>query len=151
MFEFEKLCHEVEALTPAQRGVLLAEKALTVAAGLDELNITDARPIEVLASFIIGSVVSDGSISEKDYLGIYPALVKAFGEACDLAGIKNSFKVSKSVRDDINAYTQRMISIISQVDVDLANDIILLCLIITSADGKVSLRERRYVKKLCKA
>ena len=30
-------------------------------------------------------------------------------------------------------------------------DIVTLCLLVTSADGKVSLKERRYIKQLCTA
>ncbi len=151
MFEFQKLCNEVEALDPAHRAALIAEKAVSVIAGVHALGIDGIDPVETLAAFVIGSVVSDGVVSEKDLLGIEPSLVKAFGEACDLYGIEHSFKVSKDVKKEIANYTQAVHSIVWAADEQLAADIVLLCLLLTSVDGKVSLKEKRYVKQLCTA
>lgn len=151
MFEFQKLCNEVEALEPVQRAALIAEKAVNVIEGLHGLHIEGIDPVETLAAFLIGSVVSDGVVSEKDLLGIEPSLIKAFGEACDLAGIEHSFKVSKDAVKEIKAYTQAIHSIVWTVDEQLGADIVTLCLLVTSVDGKVSLKERRYIKQLCNA
>lgn len=78
MFEFKKLCNESEKLNPVERGALLLEKSVAVVNGLHELNLP-VDPVGTLVSFIMGSVVSDGAFNEKDYLYIYPSLVKAFG------------------------------------------------------------------------
>ena len=104
----------------------------------------------MLASFIIGSVEADGSISEKDHLNIFPTLEQAFGDLCDLAGIERSIKISKDVRKEIEGFTKQLLEILAEADETLGADIILLCLLVTSADGKVSLRERKYIKQLCK-
>ena len=149
MFEFKKLCKEFEKLTPAERGVLLTETSVSVIKGLKELS--DENPVDTLAAFIIGSVVSDGTISEKDYLFIYPSLMKAFGNACDIAGIKHSFKVSRDARREIADYTKTLLGLIALADEELQKDIITLCLLVTSVDGKISLREQQYIKQLCKA
>lgn len=151
MFEFKKLCHEVESLTSEERVALLAEKSLLVVGKLNALEIPGLDPVDALVSFVVGSVVSDGSISEKDYLHIYPALEKAFGEVCDLAGIEKKFKVDSDVRKLIESYTGQLLGIISEVDEELGADIIFLCLLVTSVDGKVSLKEQHYIKQLCKS
>lgn len=150
MLEFEKLCHAVEKLVPADRVAMIAETALKVIDGLHACPISDMDPVETLAAFIIGSVVADGSISEKDYLHIYPSLEKAFGEACDLAGIETKFKVSRDVKKDISDYTQTLLAIIGEVDEELGSDIITLCLLVTSVDGKISMKEKHYIRSLCK-
>lgn len=149
MFEFQKLCRSAEALSPAERAAMLADLSVSVIARLNALA-PEIHPAEILASFIIGSVVSDGSVSEKDYLGIYPSLAKAFGEACDLAGIRRVYKVSKDVQREISGYTRQLLDLISVADEQLAADIIFLCLLVTSVDGKVSLKEQRYIKQLCR-
>ena len=150
MLEFQKLCHEIEALSPSQRAMLLTEKSVDVIHGLRELGSTEFDPVVILASFIIGSVVSDGSISEKDYLFIYTSLAKAFGDECDLYEIKSSIKVSKDVQKAIADYTKELLEIISEADDRLGDDIISLCLLVTSVDGKISLKEKRYIRQLCK-
>ena len=89
MFEFKKLCNTLEELNPIERGVILAEKSVSVIKGLSGLNIP-LDPVKTLVTFIIGSVVSDNSINEKDYLYIYPSLVKAFGNDFDFISAKQA-------------------------------------------------------------
>lgn len=150
MFEFKKLCNTLEELNPVERGVILAEKSVSVIKGLSGLNIP-LDPVKTLVTFIIGSVVSDGSINEKDYLYIYPSLVKAFGNDFDFISAKQAIGLAKDIKKEITKYTKEMISIISVCDEELATDIISLCLLITSVDGKISLKEKRYIRQLCKA
>lgn len=150
MFEFKKMCNDMEKLNRAERGLLLAEKSVSVVRGLRDMNLP-IDPIETLVSFIIGSVVSDDSINEKDYLYIYPSLVKSFGNDFDFAAVKHAFQVSKDIKKEISRHTEDLLSVISECDEDLAADIIVLCLLITSIDGKVSLKEKRYVRRLCRA
>lgn len=150
MFEFKKLCNTLEELNPIERGVILAEKSVSVIKGLSGLNIP-LDPVKTLVTFIIGSVVSDNSINEKDYLYIYPSLVKAFGNDFDFISAKQAIGLAKDIKKEITKYTKEMISIINVCDEALAADIISLCLLITSVDGKISLKEKRYIRQLCKA
>ena len=150
MFEFKKLCNTLEELNPVERSVIVAEKSVSVIKGLSGLNIP-LDPVKTLVTFIIGSVVSDNSINEKDYLYIYPSLVKAFGNDFDFISAKQAIGLAKDIKKEITKYTKEMISIISVCDEALAADIISLCLLITSVDGKISLKEKRYIRQLCKA
>ena len=81
---------------------------------------------------------------------MYPALVKTFGNDFDFQTIKTSFKKDKEGRSMIKKYNQDMVKIISYLDESLVADLISLCLLIISVDGKVTLKERHYIKKLCK-
>lgn len=150
MFEFTKLCNEVEKLTPAERGVMLAEKSVSVVEGLRALPLP-FNAVETLVAFILGSIVSDGSVSEKDYLYIYPSLVKAFGRDFDFASAKHALQVSKDIRKEIADHTKELMSAVALCDERLAADIVVLCLLVTSVDGKISLKEKRYVRRLCRA
>lgn len=150
MFEFNKLCNELEKLDPIERGVMLAEKSESVIKGLDAL-VLPFNPLKTLVTFIIGSVVSDGSINEKDYLYIYPSLVKAFGNDFDFISEKQALQLAKDIKKEITAQTKDMMSVIAVCDERLAADIVALCLLVTSIDGKISLKEKRYIRQLCKA
>ena len=68
MFDFKKLCNEYEKLSTVERGALLAEKSAVVLAKLHALNIEDIDTIETYVAFILGAIVSDGVIDEKEYL-----------------------------------------------------------------------------------
>lgn len=149
MFEFKKLCNELEALNPIERGALLAEKSVSVVRGLSELDLP-FNPVETLVSFILGSVVSDGTFNEKDYLYIYPSLVKAFGNDFDFLSSKQALQIAKDIKKEISKDTKELLSVIAMCDEELAADIVALCLLVTSVDGKISLKEKRYIRQLCR-
>lgn len=151
MFDFAKLCKECQNLSPVEKGVILTEKAVKTFAGLSLLDIEGLDPKQTLATFVIGSIVSDGVIDEREYLLMYPSLVSAFGDDFDFASVKQLFESDKESRKLIVRYTEEMMKIISAVDDELKCDIITLCLLIATVDGKISLKERRYIKKLIRA
>ena len=150
MFEFKKLCERCENISPVERGVLLADKSVSVLKGLRELDFDGVDAVGTLAAFVIGSAAADGIFDEKNYLYMYPSLVKTFGKDFDFDFIKNTFKKAENMKKEIDRYTRELIKIIGNADEDLLADIVILCLLITSIDGKISLKERRYVRKLCR-
>lgn len=151
MFEFSKLCKEFESLTVLERGVIMTGKSAEIFAKLRKLNMPGVDPVQTLAGFILGSVVADGHVNEQEYLLIYPALLHTFGDDFDFESIKKSFKDDRDGRNAVKEYTQEMLSLISLADESLIEDVVLLCLCVVSVDGKISPREQRYIRKLCKA
>ncbi len=148
MFEFNKVMKDYESLNAIERGLMLTEKSVSILAKLAALDIDGIDPVETLASFIIGSVVADGKLHEKEYLLIYPALVKVFGSDFDYESIKKEFEADKDGRKDIAGYTTDLLRVLGTVDETLYEDVIILCLCVVTIDGKVSLREKNYVKRL---
>lgn len=149
MLEFKKLCDAYEQLTAAEKGLLLTEKSVAVLARLHRLSLPGVDPVAALAGFVIGSVTADGKINEPEYLLIYPALVCAFGEDFDFGAVKASFRVDGDGKKKIEEYTQGMLEILGALDEELRNDVITLCLCVTAIDGKISGREKRYIRRLC--
>lgn len=148
MFEFNKVMKDYESLNAIERGLMLTGKSVSILAKLSALDIDGIDPVETLASFIIGSVVADGKLHEKEYLLIYPALVKVFGSDFDYESIKKEFEADKDGRKDIAGYTTDLLRVLGTVDETLYEDVIILCLCVVTIDGKVSLREKNYVKRL---
>ena len=134
MFEFAKVMKQYENMSAVERGLVITEKSVKILAALSTYDIDGIDPVETLAAFVMGSVVADGKVHEKEYLLIYPALVKTFGADFDFATIKK--------------YTEELSKILGMLDEDLQADIVILCLCIMTVDGKVSLKERNYVKRL---
>ena len=148
MFEFENIMKDYEKLTSVERGLILTEKSVGILAKLAALDIEELNPVDTLAAFIIGSVAADGKLPEKEYLLIYPALVKTFEQDFDFETIKKGFESDKDTRREIAEHTKDLIRILELVDDELFEDIIILCLCVVTIDGKVSLREKRYIKQL---
>lgn len=155
MLEFKRLCDAYEKLTPAERGIMLREGSARILSRLRGMPHPGIEPEAVLAGFLIGSVSADGDLSEREYLMIYPALVTVFGEDYDFASIKAIFGRGRGkeiqVRKMTALYTREMIRLIESVDAALRDDMIMLCMCAVSVDGHVSLKEKRYIKRLCKA
>ena len=149
MFEFLKLCNEYEKMTTLERGAVLAAKSAKVLAKLHLLDIPGIDPVETLVSFIIGSVVADGKVNEQEYILMYPALVKAFGDDFDFTSVKESFK--KDAERMIRDYTKDLMTVLGYVDDEIREDVVVLCLCVVTIDGKISLRERKYIRRLCRA
>lgn len=151
MLEFAKLCKEYEKLSATERGLLLAESSVKVLAKLKSLDLPGVDPVYTLAGFILGSVVADGRVNEQEYLLIYPALLHVFGDDFDFESVKESFRKDRDSRNALKEYTEEMISLLSLADESLQRDLIVLCLCVVTVDGKISLRERNYIRKLCRA
>ena len=148
MFEFTKLCNEFEKLSPVERGAMLAAKSVKVLAKLHAYETDEFDPVVALAAFIVGSVAADGKLHEKEYLLIYPALVKVFGQDFDYERVKKAFENDKEGIKETAKYTKQLIRVLEFVDEDLYEDVIILCLCIVTIDGKISLKEKNYIKKL---
>lgn len=103
------------------------------------------------AGYLIGSVVADGKINKAEYLLIYPALVSCFGDDFDFASIKESFRRQKDKRKMNDQYTEKAVELLRLLDDGLKQDVIMLCLCVTSIDRKITLKEKRYIRRLCDA
>ena len=148
MFEFNKILKDYEQLGVVERGLMLTEKSVSILARLAKLDIDGIDPIETLAAFIVGSVAADGKLDEAEYLLIYPALLKVFGQDFDFEGVKKFFEGDKEGMRETTKYTKELIRVLEYVDEELFEDVVILCLCIVTIDGKVSLKEKNYIKKL---
>lgn len=150
MFEFTKLCNAYEKLDLSTRSGMIIEKSANTLLKLRLLNLDGVDAVTTLATFIVGAVASDGVIDEREYLLIYPSLVMAFGNDFDFNSVKQMFRNDKQGITVLKKITQEMIQIISMVDEKLQEDIVTICLLVTSIDGKISFKERQYIKQLLK-
>ena len=149
MFELSKLCNAYERATSAERAVLLREKSSSIIHVLGNMSIPGiSDPIKALAGFIVGSVAFDGKVNEMEYFIMYPALVHVFGEDFDFASLKRAFRSERDVRKIVNDYKDKMVSILDFLDDEMKWEVITLCLAVFAVDGKVSLKEKLYIRRL---
>lgn len=151
MSDFLKMCNEYEKLGWAERAAILTEKSVKVLAKLRLLNVPGIDPVVTLASFVIGSAAADGTLDEKEYLLMYPALIRVFGDDFDYSSVKRSFGDDRQGKKAIRDCTADMLTVLGVLDEGMRADVTGLCLAIVTADGRFSLRERMYVKRLCRA
>ena len=151
MFEFTKLCHRFETMSAVERGACLLDSSVRVTAKLAAMAEGGVRPLDALAGFVIGSAVADGKLDEREYLLMYPALVRVLGEDFDFATVKASLEDDRESAKALQKDTEEMARIYSALDDTLREDLLLLCLCIVSVDGKVNLKEKNYLRRLLRA
>lgn len=151
MFEYIEKCKKFEKLSTFNRYALLADKSLLVTSKLTELGFNVNESLPLIATFILGSIVSDGEVNEKEYLLMYPALLRTFGDNFDFDSIKEAFKNDFKTRKELKNYLKDILSLLNNVSSELKEDIVDICFAIVTIDGKLSLKERIYMRKLFSA
>lgn len=148
MFEYIEKCKKFEKLSTFERFALLANKSLIITNKLSELGLNVNDSLSLIATFILGSIVSDGEVNEKEFLLIYPALLRTFGDNFDFDSIKEAFQNDFKTRNELKNYLKDILSLLNSVSNELKEDIIDICFAIVTIDGKLSLKERIYMRKL---
>lgn len=148
MNDFDKLCKEVEALNPLEYAGIITAKTLKIIPALRALSDNPADTVDMLATFLVASVYADGKLDESEYLLILPALKLLLGETYDYESVKMVVRAFRPEGRELKKVVDCMVDILGEISPELKDDIITVCLLICAVDGKISLREKRYIKQL---
>ncbi len=148
MKDFNELCKMAEELDAEQYPLLIAEKTASIFPSLCFLTADGIGSMEIMATFFIASVYADGKLDECEYALMLPALKLFFGEEFDFETAKALVKTLKPEGKELKKLADRMVDILGMVSEELKNDIILVSLLICAADGKVTFKEKQYIKQL---
>ena len=146
MSDFNKLCKEFEEIDVLSYGTLLAAKSVKLIPALSAISEDGLSGLELYATFI----ASDGKLSEEEYALLYPLLHTFFGESIDYETARKSVKKLRRESKELLKLIDEMVDVIGQLSEDMKDDIIIVMLLITAIDGKISLREKNWIKKLIK-
>ena len=150
MFEFEKICREVEKMDPLTYSVVIAEKSKDVIAGLANLTEDGLTGLAIYSGLIFGAVVSDGKVSEEEFLLIEPMLSLSLGYQVSYEDAKAMLKYYKKDTKDYNKFVDAVVDLFGEISDELKSDIVTVCLLICGIDGKISLKEKMWLKQLIK-
>ena len=148
MKEFNELCKEAEQIDLLTYSAVLAQKSLHILPALREITEDGLSGAAIYASFIFGAIAADGRLSEDEYLLVYPMLRAFFGEEVDYETAKKVFASAGPERRALKKSAKEMAKVFGELDEDLRDDIVTVCLLITAIDGKVSLKEKAWIKKM---
>lgn len=129
---------------------LLGIKSKRILPALIDITQDGETGVEIFASFIIGAIAADGRLSETEYELLSPLLHAFFGEELDYETCKKSFRKMAPEQRELKKSVDEMVDVLGLLSDDLKDDIITVCLLICAVDGKVSLRERNWIKQLIK-
>ena len=150
MREFDLLCKEFEEMDGETYTALLLEKSATLVPALSLITANGLSGIAIFSTFIFGAIAADGRLSEEEYVLVYPLLHAFFGDEIDYETCKKAVKSMRAESKDLKETADEMVDVIGELSEDLKDDIILVCLMICSIDGKISHKEKQWIKKLIK-
>ena len=150
MSDFNKICKVVENLNAVEYAAIITAKTAKIMPALNELTQDTADSLELLATFMIASVYADGKLDESEYLLLMPALKLFFGDDFDYDSAKALVKAFKPEGRELKKVVDAVVDLLGELSEELKEDIITVCLLICAIDGKISLKEKRYIKQLIK-
>ena len=148
MKEFNQLCKEFENLDALSYAAVLTQKSAAVLPALAAVTDDGIDGVTIFSAYIFASVAADGRVTEEEYVACYPLIHAFFGDAVTYDDCRDAARAVKLSRDEIDLAAQPMLDIFGLLPEGIQNDIILICLMICAVDGKVSHREKNWIKKL---
>ncbi len=148
MKEFDLLCKEFEQMDSETYAALLAEKAATLVPALTLVTEDGLGGIAVFSTFIFGAIAADGRLSEAEYSLVYPLLHAFFGDTVDYETCRLTVRALRPEGRELKKAVDEMADVLAELSENLKNDLILVCLMICAIDGKVSFKEKQWIKQL---
>ena len=150
MKDFDLLCKEFEEMDGETYTALLAKKAATLIPALSLISVDALSGIGIFSTFIFGAIGADGRLSEEEYALVHPLLHAFFGDKVDYEACRAAVRAARAETKALKEAADEMVDVLAELSEDLKNDLILVCLMICAIDGKVSLKEKQWIKKLIK-
>lgn len=148
MKDFNELCRSVEELSPLEYAAVLGRTSLKIMPAIRAFSEDGRTCAEVLAAFVIASVYADGKLDESEYLLMVPLLKAFFGEDFDFEDAKKLAKEWRKEGRAVKKEVDYLVDFLGTLSEELKGDIIFACLLMCAVDGKVSLKEKAYIRQL---
>ena len=148
MKDFNELCRSVEELSPLEYAAVLGRTSLKIMPAIRAFSEDGRTCAEVLAAFVIASVYADGKLDESEYLLMAPLFKAFFGEDFDFEDAKKLAKEWRKEGRAVKKEVDYLLDFLGTLSEELKGDIIFACLLMCAVDGKVSLKEKAYIRQL---
>lgn len=148
MREFSKLCKIVEEMDPATYTEVIVTKSRDVVAGL--ALVSDPKTaVTAYLHFVLASVAADGKLTEEEFMLVKPIFDAEAGTDTDFETAKKIFKdLGLDKADGYKKQIDETVDVLGLLSPELKEDIVVICLLVCGIDGKVSFKEKRWLKKL---
>lgn len=148
MKEFDVLCKEFEETDALTYSAVLAGKAMKLIPALSLITEDGLSGIAVFSTFILGAIVADGKLAEEEYLLISPQLHAFFGTNIDYGDCKKLLRQLKPESRQLKKAVDEMVDVLGLLSDELKNDLITVCMMLCAIDGKISHKEKQWIKQL---
>ena len=150
MREFDALCKAYEEMDALTYTAIIAEKAKNIIPALCAVTEDGLDGVTLFATFVAGAIAADGKLSFEEYLITFPLFKLFFGSQVSYEDCSKLVKKMHLEKMALKKYVNDMVKVFGLLSEELKDDIVLVCLMICAIDGKVSLKEKMWIKKLIK-
>ncbi len=144
-----KSCREIEKLDKSSRQLLFARALVDSLSGLNNILNDEGTSSGVLLHLIFAAVIADGKLEYDEYELIKPFL-DTFEDNCSFEHAKLIINNFKNDSTKFKNGIDEIVDIIGIASTELKANLIVVCLTVCGIDGKISFKERRYIKQLIK-
>ena len=149
MFEFNKICKAAEQLDPQTYGEIITEKSVAIIAALSAITKNGLSGLQIYLNFILCSIAADGKLDQAEYMILKPSFEILAGKEVSYEDAVEIFKAAGLDRSrDYKNVVDEMVDILGMISLDLKRDIIIVCLLVCAVDGKISRKEKKWIKQL---
>lgn len=149
MSSFNDLCKVMETLDPALFNQIMVEKTVDILKGLSGVTEDGVDAITIYLDFVLCAVAADGKLTEEEFVLVKPIMDLVTGSDVSYENAKAIFKAAGLDKPkEYKAAMDKTVDLLGIISPELKDDIILVCMLICSVDGKISFREKRWIKKL---
>lgn len=149
MSDFNKLCKTIENMDPLAYSAIVIEKSVGIVKGLADITEDGVAGVNVYADFILCAIAADGKLTKEEFLLLKPTLDLILGTNVTFEDAQAIFYMAGLDKPkDYKKTVDRMVDVIGLVSPELKDDIVLVCLMVCAIDGKVSMKEKRWIKQL---
>ena len=148
MSDFNKLCKFVEDLDPQTYSDVLVNKSAKVLVALAAITKDGYTGVQIFTSFIYAAVMADGKLDKSEFELIRPMLEKAIDGPIEYEDAKAAFKVMKKDAKDDRFIVDLMVDVLGDLSEELKADIIIISMLVCAVDGKISYKEKQWIKQL---
>ena len=148
MTEFDDLCREAEDIDFETRCAILKGKSQEILPLLSEKSEDGESGADILSTFLFSAMAADGRLSSEEYDLWYPLLSSFLGEKINYTDAKKAVGAMRKENREMKKISEDMVGVLAEFSENLRREIVLVIMMICAADGKISLSEKLWIKKL---
>lgn len=148
MVTFNDICKQFENLDSTTYTALLLDRSARILPALAAITENEEDGVMIFANFILGAIAADGKLSEEEYLVTEPLLKAFFGESLNYETCRDQVATMRKETRVLKKSVDQMVDLLGLVSEELKSDIVLVCMLICAVDGKISHKEKTWIKQL---
>ena len=148
MTEFDDLCRDAEDIDFETRCAILKGKSQEILPLLSEKSEDGESGADILSTFLFSAMAADGRLSSEEYDLLYPLLSSFLGDKINYTDAKKAVGAMRKENREMKKISEDMVGVLAEFSEDLRREIVLVIMMICAADGKISLSEKLWIKKL---